>query len=431
MPSTYLQHPSTTPNAPTLHRLSNGLTIIAEQLPVEAVNLSLWLGIGSAIETDEINGMAHFLEHMIFKGTHRLASGEFEQRIEQRGAVTNAATSQDYTNYYITTAPQDFAELAPLQMEVVLNAAIPDDAFERERLVVLEEIRRSEDNPRRRTYYRSMEAAFDRLPYRRPVLGPADVIENLRSQQMRDFHSTWYRPQSITASVVGNLPVEELIEIVATSAAAAQPGEVAPLETYKTSFPTTTPEPNFTEIQRYEYQDETLQQARLVMMWRVPGMADLPQTYALDILASVLGRGRTARFVRDLREERGLVSGISVSNMTYAHQGVFYISAHLPAEHLETVEAAILQHLQTLHQEPVSEFEIERIRTLVANRYVFGNETPSDRASLYGYYHAVLGDLAPGLDYPMQIRAIDAAQLQAAAQQYLSTDFYRVVTLKP
>jgi zinc protease len=431
MPSTYLQHPSTTPNAPTLHRLSNGLTIIAEQLPVEAVNLSLWLGIGSAIETDEINGMAHFLEHMIFKGTHRLASGEFEQRIEQRGAVTNAATSQDYTNYYITTAPQDFAELAPLQMEVVLNAAIPDDAFERERLVVLEEIRRSEDNPRRRTYYRSMEAAFDRLPYRRPVLGPADVIENLRSQQMRDFHSTWYRPQSITASVVGNLPVEELIEIVATSAAAAQSGEVAPLETYKTSFPTTTPEPNFTEIQRYEYQDETLQQARLVMMWRVPGMADLPQTYALDILASVLGRGRTARFVRDLREERGLVSGISVSNMTYAHQGVFYISAHLPAEHLETVEAAILQHLQTLHQEPVSEFEIERIRTLVANRYVFGNETPSDRASLYGYYHAVLGDLAPGLDYPMQIRAIDAAQLQAAAQQYLSTDFYRVVTLKP
>jgi predicted Zn-dependent peptidase len=225
MPSTYLQHPSTTPNAPTLHRLSNGLTIIAEQLPVEAVNLSLWLGIGSAIETDEINGMAHFLEHMIFKGTHRLASGEFEQRIEQRGAVTNAATSQDYTNYYITTAPQDFAELAPLQMEVVLNAAIPDDAFERERLVVLEEIRRSEDNPRRRTYYRSMEAAFDRLPYRRPVLGPADVIENLRSQQMRDFHSTWYRPQSITASVVGNLPVEELIEIVATSAAAAQPGD--------------------------------------------------------------------------------------------------------------------------------------------------------------------------------------------------------------
>ena len=430
MPSTYITQP-TTLNAPTLHRLSNGLTIIAEQLPVEAVNLSLWLGIGSAIETDEINGMAHFLEHMIFKGTDRLESGEFEQRIEKRGAITNAATSQDYTNYYITTAPQDFAELAPLQMEVVLNAAIPDAAFERERLVVLEEIRRSEDSPRRRTYCRSMEAAFDRLPYRRQVLGPASVIENLSPQQMRDFHATWYRPQSITASVVGNLPVEELIEIVANGMASAQLGEAKSTEAYKPIFPVATPEPVFTTIRRYEYDDDTLQQARLVMMWRVPGMADLSQTYALDVLASILGQGRTARLVRDLREERGLVSGISVSNMTYAHQGLFYISAHLPAENLDTVEAAIIQHIQTIQAEPIAESEIERVRTIVANRYVFGNETPSDRASLYGYYQAVLGDLAPAFHYPARIRAIDAAQLQAAAQQYLSPDSYRVVTLKP
>lgn len=95
-------------NAPTVHRLPNGLTIVAEQMPVEAVNLSLWLGVGSAVETDDINGMAHFLEHMIFKGSARLQSGEFEREIEQRGAVTNAATSQDYTYYYITTASYNF-----------------------------------------------------------------------------------------------------------------------------------------------------------------------------------------------------------------------------------------------------------------------------------------------------------------------------------
>ena len=139
-------------------------------MPVDAVNLSVWLNLGSAVEPDEINGMAHFLEHMIFKGTPSIQSGEFERAIEQRGAVTNAATSQDYTNYYITTAPKDFAELAPLQVDVLLNASIPDDAFDRERLVVLEEIRRSEDNPRRRTYQRSMELAFEVLPYKRPVL---------------------------------------------------------------------------------------------------------------------------------------------------------------------------------------------------------------------------------------------------------------------
>lgn len=418
-------------NVPTIHRLSNGLTIIAEQLPVDAVNLSLWLGVGSAIESDEINGMAHFLEHMIFKGTSRLVSGEFEQKIEQRGAVTNAATSQDYTHYYITTAPKDFLELAPLQTEVVLNAAIPDVAFERERSVVLEEIRRSEDNPRRRTFYRAMEAAFERLPYRRRVLGPASVIESLEAQQMRDFHATWYRPQSITAAVVGNLPVEQLIEIVATSVESAWSGEPKVADSYPAKLPDSSLELPFQTIQRYVYTDDNLQQARLIMMWRVPGMADLQQTYALDALASVLGHGRTTRLVRDLREERGLVSSISVSNMTYARQGIFFISAQLPADNLDIVEAAIIEHIQRLQNEPIAESEIERVRTLVTNRYIFGNETPSDRASLYGYYQAVIGDLAPAFSYPEQIRSLNPDILQAAIQQYLDPAAYGAVIAKP
>ncbi|MUG98032.1 insulinase family protein, partial [Scytonema sp. UIC 10036] len=223
MTSTLLKFPRL--NAPKLHQLPNGLTIVAEQVPIEAVNLSLWIHVGSAIETDEINGVAHFLEHMVFKGTEQLASGEFERRIEERGAVTNAATSQDYTHYYITTAPKDFAELAPLQIDVVLNASIPDEAFERERLVVLEEIRRSQDNPRRRTFQRSMETAFDKLPYRRSVLGSESVISQLQPQQMREFHRTWYQPTSIAAVAVGNLPVDELIAIVAEgfSCAGAMP----------------------------------------------------------------------------------------------------------------------------------------------------------------------------------------------------------------
>ncbi|NJO40373.1 MAG: insulinase family protein [Cyanobacteria bacterium CRU_2_1] len=429
MPSTLIE--SSRLNAPTLHRLANGLTIVAEQMPIEAVNLSLWTGIGSAIETDDINGIAHFLEHMIFKGTARLQSGEFEQQIEQRGAVTNAATSQDYTHYYITTAPQDFASLAPLQIEVVLNAAIPDYAFERERLVVLEEIRRSEDNPRRRTFCRSMEAAFDRLPYRRSVLGPASVIEQLKPQQMRDFHATWYRPQSITASVVGNLPVEQLIDIVANGFATAQSTPYQSTTSYSPELPDCSPEAPFTTIDRHDYSDSSLQQARLVMMWRVPGTADLSQTYALDILSSILGGGRTARLVRELREERGLVTNIAVSNMTYMRQGLFYISAQLPIENLTVTEEAIAHHIHSLQTEPITDAEIGRVRTLVANRYIFGNETPGDRASLYGYYQAVLGDLTLALDYPTRIQSLDQADLQAAAKQYLSPEAYKVVVLKP
>jgi predicted Zn-dependent peptidase len=372
--------------------------------------------------------MAHFLEHMIFKGTERLASGEFERQIEERGAVTNAATSQDYTHYYITTAPKDFAQLAPLQIDVVLNASIPDAAFERERLVVLEEIRRSEDNPRRRTFGRAMETAFDYLPYRRSVLGPETVISQLQPQQMRDFHATWYQPREITAVAVGNLPVEELIEIVADGFEKVAKNQHSTLSTQQLQA---NPEPAFTEIVRREFIDESLQQARLVMVWRVPGLKQLDNTYALDILAGILGHGLTSRLVRDLREERGLVSGISVSNMTQQLQGTFYIAAYCAVENLPAVEAGIVQHIRNLQTEMVTEAEIARVRTKVANRFIFGNETPSDRANLYGYYQSMVGDLEPAFNYPARIQAHDATDLMQAAQEFLSPDAYGVVVLKP
>jgi predicted Zn-dependent peptidase len=431
MTSTIIKPLSSRPiNAPTVHRLSNGLTIVAEQLPVEAVNLNVWLNVGSAYEPDNINGMAHFLEHMVFKGTPQLQMGEFERLIEQRGAVTNAATSQDYTHYYITTAPHDFAELAPLQLDVVFNASIPDDPFERERFVVLEEIRRSEDHPSRRSFRRTMEMAFERLPYRRPVLGPSEIIEQVTCDQMRDFHRSHYQPSSATVAVVGNLPADRLIEIVENS---INQINSKPLEatTVKPLTAHLTPEANFHQIVRQEMIDEQLTQARLVMIWRTPGLNQLDETYALDILATILGQGRTARLVQDLRENRGLVSSISVSHMTQSLQGVFYISARLAVENLAEVEKAIAQHIERIQTELISEAEIARIRTQVANRYIFGNETPSDRAGLYGYYQSVVGDLTVAFNYPARIQAISAEDLQNAAQQYLSATAYGVTILKP
>lgn len=415
-------------NAPTICELDNGLTIIAEQMPVEAVNLNVWINVGSAKESDDINGMAHFLEHMVFKGTPNLEIGEFEHLIEERGAVTNAATSQDYTHYYITTAPRDFAELAPLQLDVVLNPTIANEAFEREKLVVLEEIRRSEDSPRRRTFYRSMETCFENLPYRRPVLGPSTVIENLRSQQMRNFHGAWYQPPSMTAAVVGNLPVEELIKIVTQG---LEQHHRDRHELPKNVTPSVDPEAPFKKIVRHEYTDETLQQARLIMVWRVPGMEGLAETYALDVLAVILGQGRVSRLFRELREEKGLVNQIGVSNLTQTHQGVFYISATLPTENIAAVEKAIAHQIRTIQSELIADADIERIRTQVANRFIFANERPSDRANLYGFYYSQLRDLAPALNYPQHIQSISAQGLQTAAQKHLDPEAYGVVVMRP
>jgi zinc protease len=420
---------TSTLDRPTVQTLPNGLTIIAEQMPVEAVNLNIWLNVGSFLETDAINGMAHFLEHMVFKGTSRLAAGEFERLVEERGAVTNAATSQDYTHYYITTAPKDFAALAPLQIDVVTNPRIPEDDFAREKLVVLEEIRRSHDSSSRRIYQQAIEVAFAKLPYRRSVLGPEAVIEGVTAQQMRFFHATHYQPTAMTAVAVGNLPVDELINIVADGFA-SQSGSIPAVEFVgKNSRPT--PEPAFTRIVRKEHLDPSLQQARLIMVWRVPGLMELAETYPLDILAAILGSGRTSRLVKELREERQLVNNISVSNMSNRVQGLFYLSAQLPSENLAEVEKIITQHIAQLQTTRVTDAEIARIRRQVANRYIFGTETPSDRADLYGYYRSVVGDLTPALNYPQHIQSIDATTIQLAARQYLTPSAYGVITVKP
>lgn len=426
MTTTVLNTPAL--NTPTIHQLNNGLTIIAEQLPVEAVNLNIWFQVGSSVEPDAINGMAHFLEHMMFKGTPSLKPGDFDRLVEQRGGMMNAATSQDYTHYYITTAPQNFTELAPLQLELVTNPSLPEDEFRREKKVVLEEIRRSEDNTMRRTYARAMETCFQSLPYRRPVLGSAEVISEVTPEQMREFHRQWYHPQNMTVSAVGNLPVETLVNTVTEAWEKIAPQCYSPLPT---SFSFPAPEEPFSEVVRNSYQDPQLQQAQLVMLWRVPGLNDVQETYALDVLGAILGQGKMSRLFRQLREEEKLVSAIAAGNSTQKLQGHFSVSARLPEENLEKVEAAITEQIKRLQQEEVTSTELNRIQTKVANSYIFGNEKPSDRANLYGYFFSQLGDLNPAFNYPQAIRNLTPRDIQKAAQKYLSPDAYGAVIMRP
>ena len=409
--------------APTQHILPNGIKIIAEQVPVDAVNLSIWVNVGSAVESDDINGMAHFLEHMVFKGSDRLGLGEFERTIESHGGNTNAATSQDYTHFYINVAPKDFAKLAPLQLDIVLKASIPDEEFQRERHVVLEEIRRSEDNPDRRIYRHISEMIYEQLPYRRPVLGLAEVVSTVTSEQMRSFHREWYVPQNMTISVVGNLPVTEMIDVIANYFAEDAIAD-------KPVAPTFTPERPFDAIVRREVIDPSLKQARLSMTWRVPGLVELSETYPLSILANILGSGRTSRMVQDLRENRRIVDRISVSNSAMRWQGTFQVFAKLNVEDIATVEQIIREHIIQLHETPVTDEELAKIRIQVSNRFIFGNESPRERAGIYGYYDRIVGSLEPALNYPDLIKAITKEDIQAAVRRYLHPDAYGILIVK-
>ena len=410
-------------HAPQITKLSNGLTIITEQIPVSAVNLNIWFNIGSAVESNEINGMAHFLEHMIFKGTQQLQAGEFERFLEARGAITNAATSQEYTHYYFTCAPQDFAEILPLQLDLVCNPLIPHQEFERERMVVLEEIRRAQDNPGRRVSEKTMKMAFPHLPYSRPILGTSEIIQGVTPEQMQAFHHNWYQPLGMTIVAVGNLPAEELteqviqtIDTVGYRQSKSQPASLSYV-----------PELPFDEIVTDEYVDESLQQSRLILMWRVPGFIDLDETLALDVLAVILGRGKLSRLFRDLRENRHLVHRISASNMTYKMQGAFSVSAQLSQDKLKQVQEAILKHIGQIQKEGVTQKELDRVCQNVANQFIFQSEKPSDRTNLYGYYYSQLNTLSPALEYANKVRMLTVEDIQQAALKYCPLDAYGVV----
>lgn len=410
-------------SAPTITKLSNGLTIIAQQMPVDAINFNVWFNVGSSLETNHINGMAHFLEHMIFKGSPRLMGGEFERIVEGKGAVTNAATSQEYTHFYVTCAPQDLGELAPLQLDLVLHPSLPLAEFEREKLVVLEEIRRALDNRRRLVFERGMKICFPNLPYSRPILGTQEVVGNITRQQMVDFHNSWYQPSAMTVNAVGNLPVEELTAIVEQNCEhlSSQPSP------YQVNH---IPELPFQKIIRDDYTDVSLQQSRLMMMWRAPGLNNFRDTLALDVLAVILGQGKLSRLYRDLRETRHLVKSISASNMTHKIQGVFSVACQLNKENLAQLEGEIISHIKDIQDNGVTEKELQRVSTLVANQFIFHSEKPSDRANLYGYYYAQMGDLQPAFTYTEQIRSLTVTDIQEASLTYLNPHAYGIVTVK-
>ncbi len=407
---------------PTVQVLPNGITVIAQRLPGATVNFSLWMGCGSQHETDAHNGMAHFLEHMVFKGNERIPLGQFEQRVERVGGMTNAATSQEYTQFWVTTAPQDFPEVAPLLVDLVLAPGLAAAEFQRERQVVLEEIRRAQDVPQRRLMQRVMALAFAGLPYARPVLGSAAVVSQLTPEAMREFHQQWYSPERLTAVVVGDLALEQLLEVVVPCLVLRQGANPAP------SCPF--PEAVGPQVYEEELVDE-VQQARLVLAWRVPGLRDFRTVCALDALAMILGQGRTARLVWELRHERGWVTGITVQNMSFVHHGLFWIGVQAPLANLPAVQAVIAEHLARLRQEPIGATELDHLRRRVASRFIFANETPAERAGLYGYYQTVLGDISPGLGYPGTVASLSANFLQQVARTYLTPDRMGQVVMRP
>ncbi|MBE9177195.1 insulinase family protein [Oculatella sp. LEGE 06141] len=407
-----------------LCQLDNGLTVIHQQVPAAStVTVDVWVKAGAIAEPEPWSGMAHFLEHMIFKGTDWMPPGLFDQIIENQGGATNAATSHDYAHYFINTTASRLVDTLPCLSDLLLYAAIPDDEFERERDVVLEEIRQSQDDPDCLGFQSLMEAVYQCHPYGRPVLGDAVGLMLQTPDEMRHFHQAHYQPDKMTVVVVGDVALEPTLELVNRAFSRFVTPPQFPLVQAEA-------EPPMTDIRHQELYLPRLEQSRLLMAWVGPGVEQLHDAYGLDLLAVVLAGGRTSRLVRELREERQLVQDIASSFSLQRDSSLFTIAAWLEPDHLGAVEAIIGDRLAELAATPISEAELKRYQRLLCNDYAFSTETSSQLAGLYGYYNTI-AQAKLSVNYPQQIQSLQAEELQHLASRYLSPVRYAATVLKP
>jgi zinc protease len=409
-------------------KLDNGLTFIHQQITATPVVVAdIWVGAGSAFESQPHFGMAHFLEHMIFKGTANLAPGVFDCNIENRGGVSNAATSYDYAHYTLTAASSHLKETLPQMGEMLLHAAIPDDEFHRERDVVLEEIRQAQDDPDWLGYQQLLSSIYQHHPYGRSVLGTEWELMQNSPDAMRNFHNRYYQPSNMTAVVVGGISQESALELVCETFSQFTTGCSQLPQPEIISKPIA--KPIITGVIRQEITLPRLEQARLIMAWICPGVEKLRVAYGMDLLSALLAEGRTSRLVRDLREEQQLVQGICSSFSLQKECSLFTITVWLEPEYAERVEALICLHLQKIITQGVSLPELIRCQRLLCNDFAFSTETPNQLAGLYGYY-STIAQTEIAVTYPQQILSYNIQELQELAKMYLSPDRYVVTVMK-
>lgn len=241
--------------------LSNGLTVIHQYLPATSVVVAdIWVKAGAIAEPEAWSGMAHFLEHMIFKGSPNVMPGEFDWLIENAGGVANAATSYDYAHFYLTTAADCLEQTLPALADILLRANIPDEEFIREREVVIEEIYSCHDDPDFLGFQALCQNTYQRHPYRRSILGEKELLMAHTPNQMRCFHRTHYQPENMTVVMIGCIDQESALNLVHDHFNDfSVRSECPPVEVEA--------EPPTLDIRRQELHLPRIEQARLLMAW--------------------------------------------------------------------------------------------------------------------------------------------------------------------
>lgn len=406
-------------------RLSNGLTVLTRaDASHPVVTVQVWVRVGSVNEAPVEYGMAHFFEHLIFKGSPKYPQGTMTRLIESRGGHLNAATSKEFTYYYADLPAEEVGLGLDTLLDAVQNASFPPDEVERERKVILEEIARSEDNPGHVLWDTVYDTIFT-TAYRHRILGSSETIRSMTRDAIRNFHRRYYRPNNMTVVVVGDVREKDVLDKVKELMAGFEPGTIPPMPVLTEPGP---PRTFFSKVSKPVSQTST------VLAWPAPSI-NSADSAALDVAAAILGQGRSSRLYQNVREKKRLALAVGASNQSQRGTGVWAIS--LLTEHKEADlarEAALTELAALLTASPGSpalpEEEIGKAKTLVESSYVMEHEAVEGQGTTLGYFNTI-ADWKLGVSYLDRIHAVTVADVIRVGNTYLQPEQAVTIRLVP
>jgi zinc protease len=401
--------------------LPNGLTLLFRESHLAPVaDLQIWAKVGSADEHNNEAGLAHFHEHMLFKGTERRGVGDVAGEIEGAGGRINAYTSYDVTVYY-TTLPSDALSVGlDVLVDAVRNSTFDPKEIDREIEVVLEEIRRSEDSPGHVLAEAVFKEHYKKHRYGEPILGPAESVSSFNREKITNFWNSWYTPDNMVVVAAGDFDAKELAKQVAEQFADAEPGQK---QRARQAEPAQ-------DRARTIILRRPFERMKIDLTWPGVSFSQDDATY-LDLLSFVLGECESSRLVRRVREDEGLVDRIDSSSYTPLDPGVFSLNLDVDVANAHQAITASMREVARIRSRPVSSEELERARANFLASEHFERESVSGLASKLGNFHVIGGDWRSEARYFELLRSATAEDLQRVAQKYLGADQLTTGVLVP
>ncbi len=424
-----------------IYERENGHKIIFAYKKGELINISSWVKTGSVNENDENNGISHFLEHLMFKGTSKHKAGEFDRTLESKGAIVNAATWKDYTFYYVTvpkgTSDKNFKDTLELHADMMLDPVIPDNEIgepfdlnnpnittKRERHVVIEEIRMRKDQPWTSVYNNLNYNMYTSHPYKRDVIGNEQIISQISRDSVMNYYKTHYTPNNITTIIVGDLNPDEIIPLVTKEF-----DFKGRLNYINKSFPKDLP----TEETKVSVKYSQINTGFLMFGYLGPEASDIKNSTILEMISIILGEGSSARLYRRLIEKakKPVFNVVSCDFYSFRDGGNFFIQANFKPDYKNEAIELIKEQVNELIKNGITENELKKAKKKLKACFAENSETVSDIADTIGYYMTVCNNLECVEEYVETIDKITTEEIRQAAEKYLDLNHAVISVLMP